>query len=198
MSRSYFNQEQFASESVYVFEMSEHAESLKSIKKTIKRSIGSCCLVLAHVVGIRDERRSDFRSKVVGMSQRPRPESVVLLVILAVLVNACGSSPSASDVEQLPLASSSLEAGEPARFEQGTHCGFRVLDTMINGQVWRAEGASDGDWFPSGWTPESSDGPVTIQLVLAGDEATIAASMNGTEVTYVAGGNEWQGADFCA
>ena len=123
-----------------------------------------------------------------------------LLAGLVLSISSCGGSPSSSEVEQLPFVGSSLEAGEPGRFEQGTHCGFRVLDTMINGQVWRAEGASDGDWFPSGWRPGSStlDGPVVIQLVLAEDGSTITASLNGTEVTYVAGGSEWQDCDLCS
>jgi hypothetical protein len=144
-----------------------------------------------------------------AMLRGARRESVGLLMVAAALVSACGDSssssdveqlPSPSDVEQLPLAGSSLMAGEPARFEQGTHCGFRVLSTMINGQVWRAEGASNGDWFPNGWIPDTStpDGPVAIQLVLADDGSTIAASLNGTEVTYVAGGTEWQESDLCA
>lgn len=123
-----------------------------------------------------------------------------LLAVLVLSISSCGGSPSSSEVEQLPLVGSSLVVGEPGQFEQGTHCGFRVLDTMINGQVWRAEGASDGDWFPRGWRPDSStpDGPVVIQLVLAEDESTISASLNGTDVTYVAGGIEWRDSDLCA
>ena len=94
----------------------------------------------------------------------PRREPVGLLVAFVMLVSSCGGSQSSSgvdespssDLDQLPLVRSSLEVGEPAQFEQGTHCGFRILNTMINGQVWRAEGASNGDWFPNGWKPDSS------------------------------------------
>ncbi|MGA9278335.1 hypothetical protein [Ilumatobacter sp.] len=134
------------------------------------------------------------------MLRLTRREPVALLMALTVLVSACSSSPSSSDLDELPLAGSRIDVGEPARFEQGTHCGFRVLDTMINGHVWRAEGASDVDWFPSGWRPDSStpDGPVAIQLVLAEDETTIVASRNSTEVTYQSGGTEWQNSDLCS
>ncbi|MEP1124652.1 MAG: hypothetical protein ABJH68_12275 [Ilumatobacter sp.] len=123
-----------------------------------------------------------------------------LLAVLVLSISSCGDSPSTSEVEQLPLVDSSLAVGEPRQFEQGTHCGFRVLSRMINGQVWRAEGASDGDWFPGGWRTDSStsDGRVAIRLVLAEDESTITASLNGTDVTYVAAGSEWQDSDLCA
>lgn len=110
-----------------------------------------------------------------------------------------GGSPSSEEVRALPSAGAWLEVGKPVRFDQDAHCGFRVLSGKLNGQIWRADGHSEADWFPSGWTPANStpDGPVAVQLVLSEDAATIVASLNGTEVTYIASGDDFIASDLC-
>jgi hypothetical protein len=89
-----------------------------------------------------------------------------------------------------------VELGFVARYRQSTHCGLEWIGP-INNVYFRTDSASGVDWVPSEWQDYTSDGTITLDVLLndVRPKPTLEATAGHHTVTYSASSETAPGCD---